>query len=168
MTKTFNMSNLKSLVLMDFYAKNGPELYPEQYASLNQRVIAMHKLYHMLYCSGILQNISFEYKEYDDMVYFAFEVKDLEEFFNDCEDEEFVALIAQYLENCITCIFTGAIQPGIFMQTYRDNNGCIGKSHECIIAQWLDNEGCGIIYNTRKISGVKDAVKMAFKLANFK
>ena len=168
MKQTLNMSNLKHLVLMDFYSKNGPELYPEKYAELNQRVTAMHKLYHMLYCSGPLQSISFEYKEYDDMVYFAFEVKDLERFLNDCEDKNFVTLICKYLENCMSCRFTGAIQPGIFMQTYRDNCGCIGKSHECIIAQWLDNDACGMIYNERKTKGVKDAVTMAFELANFK
>lgn len=163
-------TNLNDYILVDYYVKAGPDLYPEKYEGLNNRVVAMHKFYETLYLSGVLKQVAFEYRDYDDMVYFAFEVKAIHEFVQTHNDREMINTAVQYMTECMArpCRYTGAIQPGMFTQTYRDNCGCIGKSNECIVAQWLDNDACGMIYNERKTKGVKDAVKMAFELANFK
>ena len=163
-----DLSNLNDLVVLDFYVKDGPDLYPAQYSELNNRVQAMHNLYCALYTSGILRNVSFEYREYDDIVYFAFKATDIANFLQNCSDTDMTSLAIKYITQCPKCRYTGAIQPGMFMQTYRYNCGCIGKTYECIIAQWLDNEACGMMYHERITSNVENAVKLAFKLACFK
>ncbi len=158
------------LIIVDYYSKNGPDLYPTNYRGINDRIKTMHDFYSILYNSGMLKNIAFEYKEYDDVVYFALEVKKLGAFFDANIDNEVVISAASHflIGSMAPCNMSGAIQPGAVMSTYRDNNGCVGRSHECTIVQQLDTQACGMIYDEKKRCGVKDAVSLAFSLYCFK
>ena len=123
-----------------------------------------------MYKAGVLQKVSFEYREYDDVVFFAFDANDIAEFVNANLNNPIVtAAVSKIIFGGIApCNMTGAIQPGAVMSTYRDNNGCVGRSHECTLAQKLDTYACGLIYDEKKTCGVVDAVKLAFSLYCFK
>ena len=160
----------KETIIVDYYNKNGAELYPTKYQGLNDRIQLMHDFYGLMYKAGVLQNVSFEYREYDDVVFFAFDANDIADFVNTNINNPIVtAAVSKIIFGGIApCNMTGAIQPGAVMSTYRDNNGCVGRSHECTLAQKLDTYACGLIYDEKKTCGVVDAVKLAFSLYCFK
>ena len=159
----------KEIIIVDYYNKNGAELYPTNYTGLNDRIQLMHDFYELMYKSGVLQKVSFEYREYDDVVFFAFNAKDLGAFIDANADNPIVVAAASKIVygGIAPCNMTGAIQPGAVMSTYRDNNGCVGRSHECTLVQKLDTYACGLIYDEKKNCGVIDAVKLAFSLYCF-
>jgi hypothetical protein len=129
----------------------------------------MHDFYGLMYKEDILKNVSFEYREYDDVVFFAFNANNIADFVNANLDNPIVtAAVSKIIFGGIApCNMTGAIQPGAVMSTYRDNHGCVGRSHECSIVQKLDTYACGLIYDEMKNCGVVDAVKLAFSLYCF-
>ena len=156
-------------IIVDFYNKNGAELYPTNYQGLNDRIQLMHDFYEMMYKAGVLQKVSFEYREYNDVVFFAFNANDIAEFVNaNLDNPTVTAAVSKIIFGGIApCNMTGAIQPGAVMSTYRDNNGCVGRSHECTLVQLLDTYACGLIHDEKKTCGVVDAVKLAFSLYCF-
>lgn len=156
-------------IIVDFYNKNGAELYPTNYQGLNDRIQLMHDFYEMMYKAGVLQKVSFEYREYNDVVFFAFNANDIAEFVNaNLDNPTVTAAVSKIIFGGIApCNMTGAIQPGAVMSTYRDNNGCIGRSHECTLVQQLDTYACGLIHDEKHNCGVVDAVKLAFSLYCF-
>lgn len=159
----------KETIVVDYYNKNGAELYPANYQGLNDRIQIMHDFYGWMYKSGILQKVSFEYREYDDVVFFAFDANKLAEVVNANNHPPTTAVVFKIIFGGIApCNMTGAIQPGAVMSTYRDNHGCVGRSHECTLVQKLDTYTCGLIYDEKKTCGVVDAVKLAFSLYCFK
>ena len=164
----------KDTIVVDYYNKNGAELYPSTLAAkcagLNERIQLMHNFYGLMYKSGELKKISFEYREYDDVVFFAFNANDLADFANANLDNPIVttAISKIIFGGIAPCNMTGAIQPGAVMSTYRDNHGCVGRSHECTLIQQLDTYACGLIYDEKKCCGVEAAVKLAFSLSCFK
>ena len=123
-----------------------------------------------MYKAGVLQKVSFEYREYDDVVFFAFDANDIADFVNtNINNPTVTAAVSKIIFGGIApCNMTGALQPGAVMSTYRDNHGCVGRSHECTLAQKLDTYACGLIYDEKKTCGVVDAVKLAFSLYCFK
>ena len=156
-------------IIVDFYNKNGAELYPTNYQGLNDRIQLMHDFYEMMYKAGVLQKVSFEYREYNDVVFFAFNANDIAEFVNaNLDNPTVTAAVSKIIFGGIApCNMTGAIQPGAVMSTYRDNNGCVGRSHECTLVQLLDTYACGLIHDEKHNCGVVDAVKLAFSLYCF-
>lgn len=158
----------ESIVVVDHYNKNGPELYPSNYKGINDRIQIMYEFYGMLYKSGVLKELAFEYKEYEDVVYFAFEINKIIPFVKSNNNPIIDAATNVFLGTMSPCRYCGAIQPGALMATYRDVCGCVSRSHECEIVQWLDTVACGMIYDEKKRCGVKDAVSLAFSLACFK
>lgn len=156
------------IIVVDHYNKNGPEFYPSNYKGVNDRIQLMHEFYGILYESNILKEISFEYKEYEDVVYFAFEINKNILFLNSNKNPIVDAATSIIFGTMSPCRYCGAIQPGALMSTYRDVCGCVSRSHECEIVQWLDTVACGMIYDEKKRCGVKDAVSLAFSLACFK
>lgn len=137
----------------------------------NKKISAVNNMYGWLYNQGILKKISFEFKDYSDVTYFAFDVEDLKPYRSQMEccgiQDAMLAVEHIFDVKYSPCLFSGAIELGWTMQTYRDNGGCIGKSWECELCKHLDGKSLHEIAKTRKEKGVKEAVKQAFSMYSF-
>lgn len=137
----------------------------------NRKIIAVNEMYGWLYEKGILRQASFEFKDYSDVSFFALDVKDLEPYrsvMEQCGLKDAALAVHHIFDKEYTpCLYSGAIQLGWTMSTYRDVDGCIGRSWETDLIQHLN---VGPIYDVlalQKEKGVKAAVSKAFELSEF-
>ena len=75
------------------------------------------------------------------------------------------ALAVRYIfdEPCRPCIYSGAIELGWTMNTYRSVDGCVGRSWECSLIQELNTKAIYDIGDIRKEKGIKAAVKALYE-----
>lgn len=139
--------------------------------AFNQKIVAVNDVYGWLYHTGILRNVSFEFKDYSDMVFFALDVNDLKPYREQIENSGIkdISLAVHHIFDAeyTPCIYSGAIQLGWTMQTYRDTDGTVNKSWETGLIQDLNNSAVHDILDIRKEKGVKAAVSQAFELSGF-
>ena len=132
----------------------------------NQRILAVNDMYAWLYDNGILQKVSFEFKDYEDCAYFALDTKDLLPYRKEMEASRLdkAALAVRYIfdEPCTPCVYCGAIELGWTMSTYRSVDGCVGRSWECSLIQELNTKSIYDISDIRKEKGIKAAVKALY------
>lgn len=137
----------------------------------NRKIIAVNDMYGWLYKKGILRDVSFEFKDYSDISFFALDVKDLEPYRSEMEQcgikDASVAVQHIFDEEYTPCLFSGAIQLGWTMRTYRDIDGCVGRSWETDLVQHLNSGPAHDILALQMEKGVKVAVSKTFELSGF-
>jgi len=163
-------------IISDVYCKDEKgvwDLNPEnpKNQEFNRKIVAVNDMYGWLYEKGILRNVSFEFKDYPESTYFALDVKDLEPYRSEMEkcgvkDAE-LAVHHIFDKEYTPCIYSGAIELGWTMLTYRDTGGCIGKSWETEFVKHLSGNAAHEIYVLQNEKGVKAAVSKAFEFAEF-
>ena len=123
-------------------------------------------MYAWLYENGFLQKAAFEFKDYAEAAYFAVDACALLPYRSQMETSgspnALLAVRHIFDEPYTPCTYSGAIELGWTMMSYRDVDGCVGRSWECGLIKCLDTEG---IYDVAKVmdeSGVQEAVKKLF------
>lgn len=159
-------------IIADSYTKDQKAIFgdnPE--TDFNKKILAVNRMYGWLYEQGILRDISFKFKDYSDMSYFVLDVKDLEPYREQMEKSctEGSALAVQHIfdEEYTPCLYSGAIQLGWTMLTYRDFSGTVSKSWETGMIQGLNNTTILDILVTKNEKGVKEAVSQTFDACDF-
>lgn len=154
-------------VICDIYFKGEKKLFGEDPTTpSNQKIEAVNNMYGWLYDSGILKNISFKYEDLNDSTYFAFDTENLKPYRKDMESCQFtgaeLACLHIFDEKYSPCLYSGAIQLGLPMQTYRGNSGTVSRSWECDLVQTLNTADADDIYHILKEKGPKEAVTSLF------
>ena len=74
------------------------------------------------------------------------------------------ALAVHYLfdEPCSPCLYSGAVELGWLMSTYRDVDGCVGRSWECSLVQGLNTQAIFEIQKVKAEQGTQAAVNKMF------
>ena len=163
---------LPNNVICDIYEKDKKHIFGDDPAlPVNQRLIEVNNMYAWLYNRGILEKISSFYKNYDTATYFSFETRDLRPYMAEMvnsgvEGMELAMKCLLYSETA-PCLYSGTIQPGYIMSTYRDNCGCVGRSHECMLIQELDTASVHFIYSMKEKYGIHTAVDLLFRISLF-
>ena len=154
-------------IICDVYQKEHKQLWGDDLNdAFNQKIMAVNNMYGWLKDAGILENISFEFHEQPQSVCFAFDVKDLAPYRDSMEKcgiaGSSLAVRHIFDENYTPCHYSGAIQLGWSMFSYRDVDGYVGRSWECDLIKGLNNNA---IYDVQDIltgQGVKAAVQKLF------
>lgn len=137
----------------------------------NRKIKAVNDMYAWLYGKGILEKISFEFKDYSDSTYFAFDVNDLKPYrtaMENCDVEDAALAVQNIFDAEYTpCLYSGAIELTWPMITYREFDGTTERSWECGLCKHMNSVGVLDVEAVRKTQGVKAAVKLAFELSEF-
>lgn len=154
-------------IICDIYRKDAPSLWGDDpNTPLNQKIIAVNNMFGWLYDTGLLRQVSFEFKETPNAVCFAFDAKDLHPHRAEMEasgiDGAAVAVHNIFDENYSPCAYSGVIQVSWPMSTYRDVDGCVGRSWECTLIQGLNTKAIYAVNDIREGEGVKAAVTSLF------
>lgn len=137
----------------------------------NRKITAVNNMYGWLYEQGILEKVAFEFKDYNDCTYFAFDAKELERYRGEMEacGLEDAALAASHIFDIeyTPCEYSGAIELTWTMFSYRDFDGTVGRSWECDLCKHLN--ACAVldVADVKVELGVKEAVRKAFELSGF-
>ena len=157
-------------IICDTYYKKEKHLWsldPENANNrqFNRRILAVNHLYGWLYDNGVLEKTSFWFRDYENKVYFALDTKDLLPFRKNMEHSKVTdaSLVVHHIFDEIyrPCMYSGAIQLGWTMATYRDNGGCIGSSWECDLVKMLQNRTVQKVLDIQNNQGIKDAILAA-------
>jgi len=154
-------------IICDSYIKKDKQLWGDDpHDSFNQRIMAVNNMYGWLYDQGILEKVSFVFKDYAGASHFALDVNDLIPFRQEMEKagikDNQLAIRHIFDEHYTPCTYSGAIQPGWTMSSYRSVDGCVGRSWECGLVQHLNTTGIYDVLRVREEQGVKAAVTALF------
>ena len=154
-------------IISDTYVKGKKHIFMDDPdTEFNKKIVAVNNMYAWLYDQGILEKTSFVYKDYSDVTYFAVDAKDLEPYRKEMEasnvDGAALAVSHIFDEHYTPCRYSGAIELGWMMATYRDVDGCVGRSWECDLIKSLNTEGIYKIYDIQREKGTKEAVKALY------
>lgn len=161
-------------IICDSYIKGQKDIWGDDpNTEFNQRILAVNEMYGWLYKQGILERVSFEFKDYSFGTCFALDVKDLEPYREQMEqsglDGAELAVRNIFDEKYTPCMYSGAIELGWSMATYRDVDGCVGRSWECGLVQGLSVK---YIYDyvlpVLQEKGAREAVKVLFEVYPWK
>ena len=154
--------------ISDFYCKNG-KILPDGpgYGDEANRIInAIHRMYGWLYEQLILAEVAFVYKDYTDVVYFAFNAFDITRYRTAMETSglEDADLACRYIfdEKRIPCRFSGAIELTAPMKTFRSVNDVVSSSWECMLVRHLNTEAAYEVLNVFKERGAKAAIQATY------
>ena len=165
-----------SRVICDCYIKGDKHLWSNpnnnpDTAAFNRKIVAVNNMYGWLYEQGILEKVSFVFKDYLSECSFAFDAKDLEPYRakmvqNGVPD---AALAVQHIfdEPYAPCRYSGAIDLSWTMMSYRDFDGTVSRSWECDLAKHLNSDAVLDVEDVKNTSGVREAVKLMFELSGF-
>ena len=159
-------------IICDSYEKGSKHIFGNDSGTpFNQKIVAVNNMYGWLYGKGILKEVSFELRDYSDITYFALDVADLEKYReamkNSGVDGADLAIHHIFDEKYSPCHYSGAIELGWTMMSYRDFGGTVSRDWECELSRHLDS--CTVL-DVRKIKeekGVKEAVKAMFEFSGF-
>lgn len=160
-------------ILMDYYLKDNilTSIADNNSRAADTTAQIINNVYAWLYQAGILKKISFRYVEYSDMVFFAFDVKDLVPFIKQLQDANIdnvdIAIRLLFYTDLKRCRYSGAHQLLETMETYRDNCGCLGKSYENFMIQDMNNLAVGEIYKVKQDLGIRAAAEKAFDMTSW-
>lgn len=151
-------------IIMDsYYSKDKPIWGDDPTTPFNQKILAINSMYGWLFEQGILKEVCFEFKKHADIYCFAFDAKDLEPFRIKMKASGLAGanLAIQHIfdESYTPCLYSGVIELGWTMHTYRDVDGCVGSSWECNLIKGLNTETIYDISQVRDEYGVRAAVK---------
>lgn len=156
-------------IISDCYWKeNKPLLGPDPNTEYNQKISAINAMYGWLYAHGILEKVSFEFKDYSNVTYFALDAEDLLPFREQMERSDVnnaqKAVYAIFDEPYKPCLYSGTIEPGWPMDTYREVDGCVGRSWETNLIQHLKTKDIYKVYDVLKTKGPRSAASAMFGL----
>lgn len=163
-------------IICDIYSKDNLRLWEHDVNSpstreFNRRITAVNNMYAWLYEKGILENVSFKFKDYSDVTHFAFDTNDLLAYREEMEksDAEDAALAVQHIFDVeyTPCKYSGAIELTWTMQTYREVDGCVGRSWENSLVQGLQYNAIADLPYISADKGTKEAVKVLFERCEF-
>lgn len=158
-----------------YYKKKKPiwDLDPDNPSTqaFNKRIIAVNAMYGWLYDQGILEKVAFEFKDYSDMTFFALDVKSLHSYREemsktDLPDAE-LAIANIFDREYTPCLYSGAIQLGWTMRTYRYEDGTVSRSWECDLVDSLAAHLALDVLDIRDKQGEKAAVSAVFAFTGF-
>lgn len=151
-----------------YYKVDKPLLGPDPNTEFNQTVSAVNAMYGWLYDQGILEKVSFAFKDYSNVSYFALDAKDLIPFRAQMERSGIYnaqkAVYAIFDEPYKPCLYSGTIEPGWTMATYREVDGSVGRSWETNLIQHLNTKGIYEVYDVLKNKGSRSAASRMFDL----
>lgn len=156
-----------SRIICDYFEKGEKSIWGDDLSSpLNQKILAVKNMYAWLQDAGILQNVAFLRKESANAVCFALDAEDLRPYRQQMESSGVLGaqLATEHIfdREYTPCVYSGVIQLAWPMSSYRDVDGCVGRSWECELIKGLNTEG---IYGVNKVleeEGVKAAVHKLF------
>ena len=127
-------------------------------------------VYRMLYLKGVIRDLAFAIKEYDDMVYFAIDANNLYPYREDIrwavnnkeKADEIDQLI--FIRNNPVCKYSGATQLTAPMITYRKNGWNVGSSCEIELVSELATPYAEYIRNIRQEKGIRECIRELFNL----
>ena len=156
-----------SRIISDTYIKQNKVIWGEDpNTDFNRKILAVNNMYGWLYENGVLEKVSFVYKDFYKATDFALDVKDLLPYRNQMEKSQIkgAALAVRHIfdEPYTPCMYSGAIELGWTMSTYRSVDGMVGRSWECGLIQHLDTEGIYKIADIKDEQGVKAAVRALY------
>ena len=159
-------------IISDTYVKGKKYIFGDDpNTEFNKKIVAVNNMYAWLYEQGILEKVAFKYKDYSDVTYFAVDAKDLEPYRKEMEAsgiEGATLAISHIFDVYYTpCEYSGAIQLGWMMKSYRSVDGCVGSSWECDLIKSLNVDGIYKIYDIQREKGTKEAVKALFDEFNW-
>lgn len=154
-------------IIFDIYSKGVKKLFGDDPTTpFNQKIEAVNNMYGWLYDSGILEKVSFKYEDLNDSTYFAFKTESLKPYRKEMEECQVLGaeLACQHIfdEKYSPCRYSGAIELGWTMKTYREVDGTVGSSWECSLIQSLNTNGIYDVYDVLKDKGPEEAVKTMF------
>ena len=128
---------------------------------------AVSAMYNYLHTKGILENISMKYFGDDNGAIFTFDAEKLEPYreqmLNSGVENAEMAVDCIMDRKFKPCIYCGAITPGWYMMTYRDNCGCVSKSWECGMCKNFNNETVHTVSEKRQDLGIESAIEELWK-----
>lgn len=170
--------NIKERIVVDAVYLNGnrtlsTEKTGDKYLGFDKRITAINNMYIWLYKQGILQKVAFEFHKSSDTCYcFAFDTSALKPYQKEMEEngvEDAVLAIQQIFEDVFTpCEYTGAIQLGWMMETYRDVDGCTGRAWELSPIQTLSNKDAFEVMKIKDEKGIKAGISYMFTMFKWK
>lgn len=160
-------------IISDSYIKGTKQTWTfDQADEFNRRILAVNDMYGWLYQQGILEKVSFQFKDYSAGTYFALDAKDLLPYRAVMEKSGLpeAALAVRHIfdEEYTPCHYSGAIELGWTMSSYRSIDGCVGRTWECSMIKGLNED---VIYGIQKIlevQGPKAAITAAFATYDWK
>lgn len=157
---------MERIICDTYFKKEKARFGADPDSDFNQRITAVNNMYGWLYQTGLLQETAFLFQDLGDSVCFALDVKDLEPYRDRMQESgaENAALAVHHIfdEAYTPCMYSGAIELGWFMSTYRNVDGCVGRSWECGLIQGLNNTAIFDVLQTKEKSGVKAAISKMF------
>lgn len=159
----------KERIICDVYIKHCSvkDMYGESEEDRQCEFFAVNDMYGWLYSQGILKEVCFEFKDYDEGTFFAMDAVELEtyrakmEAANTYNTELATRLIFE--EKATPCTYSGAICLTWPMDTYRNVDGCVGRSWECALAQLQNVATISAIAEVQRKEGPKEAVRELFR-----
>lgn len=137
----------------------------------NRKILAANRMYKWLYEQGILKSVSFEFKDYSNITYFALDTAELRPYRSQMENsgalDAGLAVHHIFDEKYTPCFYSGAFQIGWTMMTYRDTDGMVSQSWECGLVKQLQTSDVLEVLNIQRQKGVKAAVHAAFEICGF-
>lgn len=136
------------------------------WAAFGRRAKASNEMFGWLYEQGILKEKSFEFRDYPTAAWFAVDTADLVEHRDAmlASGVENAELATRYIfdEQITPCMYSGVIQLTDPMNTYRDVDGCVGRSWECTMVQNLNVDVIDRIAEVQRTAGDKEAATKMF------
>ena len=154
-------------IISDAYIKGEKMIYGDDPSEeMNQKILAINDMYGWLYNQGILEKVSFVFLDYPEGTHFALDVKDLYAYRSAMENSGVpgasLAVYGIFDEAISPCMYSGAIEPSVSMATYREVDGCVGRSWECSLIQALDTKGIYDVLAMKESCGTEAAVKAMY------
>jgi len=154
-------------IICDTYIKKDKQIFGEDPTTpFNQQILAANAMYGWLYDNGILENASFIFKDYKDATHFALNVDALMPYRKQMEESGLsnaqYAVHLLFDQDCRPCTYSGAIQFGWSMSSYRSVDGMVGRSWECDLIKALDTTGIYEVAEEREVNGITAAVHKLF------
>lgn len=154
-------------IIVDSYIKGEKPIWGDDpNDTFNQKILAVNAMYGWLYEQGILRAVSFEFKDYSFGTCFALDVNDLVPYRGAMEaarvERADLAVRHIFDELYTPCMYSGAITLSSPMASYRDVDGCVGRSWECGLIQGLGTKAIHRVLEARNTEGVVAAAKTTF------
>ncbi len=154
-------------IILDTYIAKDKQLFGDDpYSILNTKIQAVNRMYGWLNEQGILDKVTFELKHYDRGLCFAFDAEDLKPYRSQMVQSGIkdADLAVQHIfdERYTPCLYSGVIQLTWPMFSYRDVDGCVGKSWECDLIKGLNTKAIYEVNSVKEAEGIKAAAKALF------
>lgn len=154
-------------IISDVYEKENKRIWGnDPTEEFNKKILAVNNMYGWLYEQGILEKVAFVFMDFEDCTEFALDVKDLEPYRKEMAqaqiDDAGLASWHIFDKPYFPCTYSGAIELGWTMNSYRDVDGTVGRSWECGLVKSLNTEGVYKIAQVKDEIGVKAAVKALY------